>query len=1191
MTLSSLVNQIKESNLTSQLIERITRTDRLVIQGGNRTSRALITTALAKKNSKNILVVVPTMEEATRWYSILESLGWTKAYIYPTSEASPYEKIEPTSEITWGQLNVLSDLLIDSNNNDIAIVATERALQPHLPPKHVLIEKCMKLEIGMQVNIEDLSILLTELGYKKSNTTDQEGYWSRRGDIIDIYPVSCELPIRLELFGDEIDKLKEYDPITQRSLDSIKTQWITPTGISPLIALELKESKTQLPNTFITKEEINDINDGKIPEGIRRLLPFAWNNPSSLLEYISHSFYVITEESSQGIAHGRQWYEHVQEHFDEIYNPGKKTDSSQSVYPYLLHKDVEECYTEIQRLEGFDLKELTSTSSDENVFNIASEPPKIYPNQFGNLSEIIKKHQKVKFSTYIYSAQPSRSVALLEEHDCVSKFIVNPNDFQSINSLTAEYTPVALKAAGGSYIEGFILSAWNILLITDKEFFGQQSLETTGYIRRRKRSTSKTIDPKKVLPGDFVVHRNHGIGKFIKIEKFNISGDSRDYLVVEYLDGTLRVAADQLGSLARYRGTSDSPPKMNRMGGKSWNNSKERVRKILKKVALDLVSLYAERQNSKGFSFPPDGPWQNELEDSFAYEPTPDQIKAIRDVKLDMENNSPMDRLVCGDVGFGKTEVAIRAIFKAITAGKQIALLTPTTILAQQHWRTLADRFAPYPIKVELLNRFKTQKEKSKILDGLIKGTTDAVVGTHQLLSNKVKFNNLGLLVVDEEQRFGVNQKEKIKSIRMNIDVLTLSATPIPRTLHMSLSGVREMSLITTPPPARRSIKTHISPLDDEVIRSAVKQELDRGGQVFYVVPRIENIEKVADRLKVMIPNINLIIAHGQMDEGELEKSMVSFNSGLGDIMLCTTIIESGLDIPKVNTIIIENAQNFGLSQLYQLRGRVGRSGIQAHAWLFYPSELPLSDTARRRLRAIQEFAQLGSGFQLAMRDMEIRGVGNLLGIEQSGQMETIGFDLYMEMLQEAISDVQGQNIPTVDDTQIDIPINAFIPGDWITDSEEKISAYRAAADCLSTNELLELAILWKDRYGTLPQAVEALLQIMKLKLIAKKCGFSRISSDKANIILETPMEEPAFKILKEGLPNHLRGRLIYKSTNPMKANIIARGLGILSHDKQLEQLMEWINLMAEQIPDNNGISKNQREIIFDKKNDKVIKV
>jgi transcription-repair coupling factor (superfamily II helicase) len=456
-------------------------------------------------------------------------------------------------------------------------------------------------------------------------------------------------------------------------------------------------------------------------------------------------------------------------------------------------------------------------------------------------------------------------------------------------------------------------------------------------------------------------------------------------------------------------------------------------------------------------------------------------------------------------------------------------------------------------------------------------GQVDVVVGTHQLLGKRTVFKNLGLLVVDEEQRFGVQQKEKIKALRKDVDVLTLSATPIPRTLYMSLSGVREMSLITTPPPLRRPIRTHLAAMDEETVRSAMRQELDRGGQIFYVVPRVEGIEEGAERLRAMLPGVRLLVAHGQMPEGELESAMVAFNSGEADVMLCTTIIESGLDIPRVNTILVEDAHKFGLAQLYQLRGRVGRSGIQAHAWLFYPGEASLSEAARQRLRAIQEFAQLGSGYQLAMRDMEIRGVGNLLGVEQSGQMESIGFDLYMEMLQECLAEIQGQEIPTVDDTQVDLQVTAFIPAEWINDNEEKMAAYRAAAQCQSKAALLELAAGWADRYGPIPGPVLSLLRLLELKLLAKRCGFSRIRPDKPNIVLETPMEEPAFRRLRQGLPSHLHGRLVYQAGAGTTAKVLARGLGALPVDKQLEDLKDWLERMVEQIPTPEG-KENETE-------------
>ena len=1195
MPLTALVRQLQQVPLTGELRSRCDRPQRLRLSGAGRAGRALVASAIAAAGEAPLLVIVPTLEEAGRWAALLELMGWSSSQLYPTSEGSPYEPFDPTSEITWGQLQVLSELVEGegkAGRGRTAIVATERALQPHLPPPEALRAQCLSLRKGDTVNLEELAETLSRLGYERVPTIEQEGSWSRRGDIVDLFPVSAELPVRLEFFGEELEKLREFDPSSQRSLDAIEVVRLTPTGYGPLIADALREAMPEGLEQILGPEALDQLLEGGTPEGMRRLLGLAWPQPASLLQYLPPHTLIAIDERRHCLAHGQQWFEHACDHHRDVSEElGLTAEQAAAVLPAHLHRPVAEALEQAEAFTGFDLAELHETDSHPNSFDLASRAVPAHPNAFGRLASLIKGFVAEKARVWLLSAQPSRAVALLEEHDCIARFVPNPADFPAIGRLVEQNTPVALKTRGTAELEGLQLPAWKLVLISDREFFGQHSLAASGYVRRRRKAASRTVDPNKMQPGDFVVHRNHGIGKFIKLEKLAISGESRDYLVVQYADGLLRVAADQLGSLGRFRASTDAPPELNRMGGTAWNKAKERARKAVRKVALDLVKLYAERHKAPGFAFPVDGPWQNELEDSFPYEPTPDQVKAIADVKRDMEQPQPMDRLVCGDVGFGKTEVAIRAIFKAVTAGKQVAMLAPTTVLAQQHWRTLSERFAPYPLKVSLLNRFRTAGERKAIQEGLGEGTVDVVVGTHQLLSKGTAFKQLGLLVVDEEQRFGVNQKEKIKALRKDVDVLTLSATPIPRTLYMSLSGVREMSLITTPPPLRRPIKTHLAALDEEAVRSAIRQELDRGGQIFYVVSRVEGIEEVAERLRLMIPGLRLLVAHGQMAEGELESAMVAFNAGEADLMLCTTIVESGLDIPRVNTILIEDAHKFGLAQLYQLRGRVGRSGIQAHAWLFYPGDASLSEAARQRLRAIQEFAQLGSGYQLAMRDMEIRGVGNLLGVEQSGQMETIGFDLYMEMLQECLAEIQGQDIPAVEETQIDLPITAFIPADWISENDEKMAAYRAAADCTTKAALVELAAGWVDRYGAIPAPVLSLLQLMELKLLAKRCGFSRIKPEKPNIALETPMEEPAFRLLRQGLPQHLHGRFVYQAGAGSTAKVLARGLGALTPAQQLEQLMEWLAAMASQLAGADGKTEAERQEELRRQNEAVLSV
>ncbi|MFL0793760.1 MAG: DEAD/DEAH box helicase, partial [Prochlorococcus sp.] len=640
----------------------------------------------------------------------------------------------------------------------------ERCLQPHLPPPAALAAQCTSLRRGDQVDLEHLAETLTRLGYERVSSIDQEGTWSRRGDIVDIFPVSSELPVRLEFFGDELDKLREFDPASQRSLDPVNELQLTPTGFGPLIADQLREMMPEGLDRLLGETATDQLLEGGTPEGMRRLMGLAWKTPASLLDYLPPSACVVVDERRHGSAHGQQWLDHADEHHIEMAaSLGFQPSERDRLWPGVLHQDIPSSYALAEAFHGFDLAELLEQDGYGNSFDLASRPVPSYPNQFGKLAELIKNHQKEKMAVWLVSAQPSRAAALLEEHDCITRFVPNPGDHPAITRLIEQNTPVALKTRGTAELEGLQLPAWRVVLITDREFFGQQNLTASGYVRRRRKAASRTVDPNKMQPGDFVVHRNHGIGRFLKLEKLAISGEIRDYLAVQYADGLLRVAADQLGSLGRYRASNDKAPELNRMGGTAWNKAKERARKAVRKVAMDLVKLYAERTQVPGHAFPCDGPWQLELEDSFPFEPTPDQVKAVTDVKRDMEKPQPMDRLVCGDVGFGKTEVAIRAIFKAITAGRQVALLAPTTVLAQQHWRTLSERFAPYPIKVALLNRFRTTSERKTILEGLNQGTIDAVVGTHQLLSKGTVFKQLGLLVVDEEQRFGVNQKEKIK--------------------------------------------------------------------------------------------------------------------------------------------------------------------------------------------------------------------------------------------------------------------------------------------------------------------------------------------------------------------------------------------------------------------------------------------
>jgi transcription-repair coupling factor (superfamily II helicase) len=1111
MAFSALIRTLERSQLAAELLSKLQQQGMLHLNGLPRLPKGLVASALAQGSQRHLFVVAATVEEAGRWAAQLEAMGWQAVHFYPTTESSPYGAASVESETIWGQMQGLAEVqsLAAGGDRRVAIVCTTLALQPHLPSPAEFSTRCLTLRAGDEGDVEKLGTQLVNLGYDRVPLVETEGQWSRRGDIIDIFPVAAEMPVRLEWFGDELDKLREFDPSTQRSLDKIESLILTPVNFAAIFG---EDSST---------------------------------DRYSLIDYLPDNCLIAIDEFDRCQSHNDRWWEYIQEEWDTL--PADNP---------IWHEQFSSSLAKIgKRFTYLRLDELAVSGEG---LNLSCRSIPTIPHQFAKIAETLRGYHKQNYSSWLVSAQPSRSASLLQEHDCPAQFVPNPRDFPAIDKLQIQHTAVAIKYSGVAELEGFILPTFRMVLVTDREFFGQQSLASFSYARKRRQAISKQVDPNKLRPGDYVVHRNHGLGRFVQFESIRTDDILRDYLTIQYADGSLKVPADQVGVLSRFRQGATGKPELNKLSGQAWEKTKAKVKKSIKKLAFDLLKLYADRSLKQGFTFPPDAPWQQELEDSFRYQPTPDQLKATQDVKRDMESDRPMDRLVCGDVGFGKTEVAIRAIFKAVTAHKQVIFLAPTTILTQQHYHTLQERFAPYPVNVGLLNRFRTADERKNILQRLKTGELDIVIGTHQLLSKELKFKELGLLVIDEEQRFGVNQKEKIKTLKSDVDVLTLSATPIPRTLYMSLSGVREMSLIMTPPPSRRPIATHLSPYKLDAVATAIRQELDRGGQIFYVVPRIEGIEETAAKILEVIPSCRIAIAHGQMDESELEATMLTFSNGDADLLVCTTIIESGLDIPRVNTILIEDAHRFGLSQLYQLRGRVGRAGIQAHAWLFYPKETTLSEQARQRLKAIQEFTQLGSGYQLATRDMEIRGVGNLLGAEQSGQMDVIGFDLYMEMLQEAIKEIRGQEIPQVDDTQIDLKVTAMIPADYIADLEQKMSAYRSVAAADTKQELANIAAEWHDRYGAIPKPAQQLFRIVELKQIAKQLGFSRIRPDgKQHVILETPMAEPAWNLLAEYLTDSSRSRYVYSM-----GKVTARGLGVMRPNEQVETLINVLSKM-----------------------------
>ncbi|MCS6782639.1 MAG: transcription-repair coupling factor [Gloeomargarita sp. SKYBB_i_bin120] len=1117
MTCASLCQYLAQLPLVQTWAQSLSSEQPLVLAGLPRLGKVLLVSALARLVCQPLLVITANLEEAAQWTALAEQMGELRVGSYPTTEASPYEPFDPEPEVLWAQWQVLREL--QTGQPPAVLVTTDRALQPHLPPASIFDSIGLTLTKASCPSLEDLSQKLTALGYERVDQVETEGQWSRRGDIVDVYPVTQEWPIRLEWWGDALETLQAFDPQTQRPLTPLDQVWVAPVDYRALV-------RWQLPDL------VPDLT------GYRRFLGQAFPQMDSLLAYLPAQVLVVLDEPLQCQQHHQRWWEHAQEQW-------------QPDTP-LQHWDWETLQTRLASYRQIHCYEWSTGAG----INLETRPIPRHPHQFAPLAQFIRQ-QREHCRTWILSAQPARCAAVLQEHDCPVQVVPNAQDLAAIERLGRERMPVVLKYSGLAELQGLWLPRLGLLVVTDRELFGQHRLGSPTLQPRRRSTRSLTLDPNRLQPGDYVIHRHHGCGQFLGLERLQVGDQTREYLVLQYADGQLRVAVDQVGVLSPYRGAGGAKPELHRLASKAWEKTREKVRKSLKKLAVNLLELYAKRAAQTRPPYPPDTPWQQELEDSFPYPLTPDQAKAIQAVKADLESPRPMDRLICGDVGFGKTEVAIRAAFKVLMAGKQVAFLAPTTVLAQQHYHTLKERFAPYPIHVALLNRFRSPQERKQIIAKLKTGEIDCVVGTHQVLSPEVQFRDLGLLVVDEEQRFGVNHKEKIKAMKTSVDVLTLTATPIPRTLSMALSGLRDMSLINTPPPSRRPIKTRLVPYQPETIRAAVAQELDRGGQVFYVVPRIEGMETTVAQLRQMFPTARILVAHGQLPPEELEVTMLAFSNGEADILVCTTIVESGLDIPRVNTIIVEDAHRFGLAQLYQLRGRVGRTGVQAYAWLTFPGNEQLTDEAKARLQAIQEFTHLGSGYQLALRDLDIRGAGDLLGPEQSGHIAAVGFDLYLEMLQEALEELRGRQIPTVDDTQIDLNVTAFIPASYMPNVELKLQAYRDLAAATTQADIDQITSAWCRLYGELPPPVEQLVLVMRVKLLARQMGIRRIRPEAPHVILETGMAEPAWQELLRRLSPQLHSRFVYRP-----GKITVRGLATLPPGQQLAQLHQWFQQM-----------------------------
>ncbi|GIW22411.1 MAG: transcription-repair-coupling factor [Candidatus Sericytochromatia bacterium] len=810
-------------------------------------------------------------------------------------------------------------------------------------------------------------------------------------------------------------------------------------------------------------------------------LNFFNQNYFSIIDFLpkDNSFIVWSEFTSDSLLLKR-FEEEVNKEFIEKTKQGAILRDIGKLY-ISLDETLKKCRN-YKQIRFSSLNDMPNINIEFNYTNIP-----VFSDKFNGLIEYIKNNKEKKI--FIVTQQPQRALTILNEKDCNSSYIEDINFDIEKNK--------GIFVTKGSLLKGFVYNDIDLIFISDSELFGW----TERQLKRKKETKNlgqkiNKVDDIKI--GDYVVHYIHGIGQYQGLRLVELNNQKREYFEILYSKGDkLLVPIEQINLISLYRGSGDAPPKLSKMGGIDWANQKNKVKESVKQLAFDLINLYAKRKNSIGYSFPPDTEWQKQMEDTFPYDETPDQLKAIIEVKTDMESNKIMDRLICGDVGFGKTEVAIRAIFKAIMSGKQVAVISPTTILSQQLFDVMNQRFSPYPIKMALLNRFRTTSETKKIYQDLKKGNIDLIVSTHKILMKTPEFFDLGLLVIDEEHKFGVAHKEKIKLLKENVDVLTMSATPIPRTLYMSLSGIRDISLIETPPSNRFPVKTKLSYFDLDIIKNAILYEIERGGQVYFVHNRVETLGIRFEQLKEILPSIRIGIAHGQLPEHELENVMLDFNNKNIDVLLCTTIIESGLDIPSANTIIIDNAHLLGLAQLYQLKGRVGRSDIQAYAYFMYPKETPLTEEAKERLSVIQDLNDLGSGYQVALKDMEIRGIGDLLGPQQHGNMLSVGYDTYCEILEEAINELKPNEEKTSNfsniNTIIDINIPCYIPDNYVTDFKLKMQYYRRLAVVQDIDLLNQIKEELEEYYGKLPLVLENLIKIVEIKIYAGKLNIKEI--------------------------------------------------------------------------------------------------
>ncbi len=1049
MDLTKLLNLIAEMPAYHQLLDELRRnasTEVSVLEA----AKPYLIAALFQSVRLPMVVVTAQPEKSRRLYEQL--LAWSNSSqlkLLPEPDALPYERIASDASTEQERVQVLSALAnISGETNAPLIVASAPAVMQKTTPYSDFISAGHILKPGMDIEPFELLGKWQAMGYRMENIVEMPGTMSHRGGIIDVYPPTSDLPARLEFFGNTIESIRTFDPASQRSLTPVSSMAIGP--------------------------------------ATERLTPLK----DSILNYLPPACLLVLDEP-QNI---KQAVDELDAQASELRAEKLERGELPANFPrpYLNWKELEPEIREKPCLMLTAWAVGEEDSSHRLNFTVAPSYAGQLPAFVNKVKQLLKQKQRL----IIVSHQASRLSELLGQEDIIAS---------PVTELEQIPPPGSLTLVQGLLAEGWVMDN-HTTLFTDAEVF--------GFIKQRRLIKRRAVPHHRFViefaPGDYVVHVEHGIGRFAGVTRMSTEDSEKEYLVLGYGAGDkLYVPTDQIDRVNRYIGASDHPPVLNRLGTQEWTRTKQRAKEAAEDVAQELLALYATREVVPGFAFSGDSVWQQELEASFPYVETPDQIKVQGEVKGDMEKAKPMDRLVCGDVGYGKTEVALRAAFKAVMDGKQVAVLVPTTVLAQQHFATFSQRLDAFPVRIEVLSRFKTPKEQQAILKGLSDGSVDICIGTHRLLQKDVVFKNMGLLIIDEEQRFGVAHKEHLKKLRQEVDALTLSATPIPRTLHMSLVGVRDMSTMETPPEQRLPIKTYVAEYNERLIREAILREMERNGQVFFVHNRVQGIAFITGKLRELVPEAKIAIAHGQMPEAELEKVMADFARGKSDVLVCTTIIESGLDMPNVNTLIINRADKFGLTQLYQLRGRVGRGANLAYAYFLYDHGKRLTPNAEKRLKTIFEATELGAGFGIAMKDLEIRGAGTLLGPRQSGHITAVGFNLYTRLLAEAVEELKAKQAgiavtkPShLPPPTLDLPLRAYIPEEYVADIDTRLSLYQSLVKLDKIEQVEEMAKEFSDRFGSLPIEVKNLLYAVRVKILAAKAGIESISTEDGQIIL-----------------------------------------------------------------------------------------